>query len=266
MDNTSFLPEDYVAQKAEHRTNIICLSLFAVVMASVFAVFLLTNKQASAVKVRQAAINQRYEEAALQIQELTTLEEQKDEMLERAEIASALVERVPRSILLAELINRMPDRLGLISLDLTSDKITKVPNAKPTAGRTGRPSQPKRAMTKEEANEMVGKIEVPRHLVTVTMVGVAPSDMAVAHYMAELNSYDLIDDVELKYSEESELEGRMLREFCIDMKLDIEADVRHVEPLKMPRDLRNPMSDQLQFGTGEQQAPAVVPVPNTEEH
>ena len=40
MSTTSFLPEDYLDQKAERRTNMISLALFAIVMVSVFAAFL----------------------------------------------------------------------------------------------------------------------------------------------------------------------------------------------------------------------------------
>ena len=36
MSTASLLPEDYLAEKAERRTNLICLSLFAIVMAAVW--------------------------------------------------------------------------------------------------------------------------------------------------------------------------------------------------------------------------------------
>ena len=45
MSNQTFLPEDYLAQKAERRTNLICLALFAVVMMAVVGAFLVTNRQ-----------------------------------------------------------------------------------------------------------------------------------------------------------------------------------------------------------------------------
>ena len=40
MSNQTFLPEDYIAHKAERRTNIICVILFVVVMVAVFGVVL----------------------------------------------------------------------------------------------------------------------------------------------------------------------------------------------------------------------------------
>lgn len=244
MSTASLLPEDYLAEKAERRTNLICLSLFAVVMAAVFGAFLFTNKQWTRVKSDQEFINARYQQAGMQIQKLSELEQQKKSMLHKAELAAALVERVPRSILLAEFINRMPDQLGLLEFTLTSERIKVTgPTRVQSTGRLG--SQ--RAPTKQEAEEAIKKAEAPRYHSAIVMVGVAPTDRQVAQYMSELNTYDLLHDVTLEYSEETEIEGRLMREFKIRMALDPDADVRHVEPLIVPRDLKNPMSDDVQL-------------------
>ena len=246
MSTASLLPEDYLAEKAERRTNLICLSLFAVVMAAVFGAFLFTNKQWTRVKSDQEFINARYQQAGMQIQKLSELEQQKKEMLQKAELAAALVERVPRSILLAEFINRMPDQLGLLEFTLTSEKIkATAPTRVQTTARLG--GGAKRAQTKQEAEEAIKKVEPPRYRASIVMVGVAPTDRQVAQYMSELNKYDLLFDVTLEYSEETEIEGRMMREFKIKMSLDPDADVRHIEPLIVPRDLKNPMSDDVQL-------------------
>jgi Tfp pilus assembly protein PilN len=244
--NQTFLPEDYVAQRAERRTNVICVVLFLVVMAVVFGAFLVTNRQWSKIKERQESINIHYQQAALRIEKLNELEQQKEQMLEKAELAAALVERVPRSILLAELINRMPPRLGLLELDLKSERI-KAPS-KPPTGTKSLKGGPERGLTKEEAGAVVTKVEAPRYLVNVTMLGVAPTDLEVSRYMGELNSYALVRDVTLEYSEEKDIENRTVREFKIRMKLDPDADVRNVEPRVAPRDIPDPMMDDIQFG------------------
>lgn len=243
MATNSFLPEDYLAKRAEKRTNMICLALFAVVMAAVFGAFLVTNQQWTQVKSAQAMINTNYQDAGKQIQELSELEKQRDDMLNKAELAAALVERVPRSILLAELINRMPPQLGVLEFDLRSDR--RQPQQQ-TVQRTGnqRISGANRAQTREQANETVNKVEAPQYNVTVAMVGVAPTDLEVSRYMAELNAYPLLRDVTLVYSEEKEIEGRRMRQFRISMSLANDADVRKVEPLAVSR-MRNPMVDDL---------------------
>lgn len=247
MNTSSFLPEDYLAQKAERRTNLISLSLFVVVMVAVLGAFLVTNRQWKQIKKQQSQINLAYQQAGEQIQAVNELEQQKDEMLRKAEIVSALVERVPRSILMAELINRMPNRLGLIKFDLKSEKIRQVRSAKPLP-QTGRHAGPSRGQTLREASEQVRKIEAPRYTVTVTMVGVAPTDLEVSRYLAELNNYPLLDNVSLDYSSEKEFEGEIMREFKIVMTLSSDADVRQVKPLIMPRGFRNPMRDDSVIG------------------
>ncbi|MHC4990416.1 MAG: PilN domain-containing protein [Planctomycetota bacterium] len=238
MSNNTFLPEDYLAKKAERRTNVICLILFLVVMLGVLGAFLFTNRRLVKIKDRQQAINVQYHQAALQIEELNELESQKQEMLDKAELAAALVEKVPRSILLAELINRMPPRLGLIDLQLTSERIKDKP--KTPEKKTG--DLPRRGRTKAEAAVEAKKIKVPRYHVTVALKGVAPTDLEVSQYKGELSRYQLLKDVTLDYTEEKDIEGRRMREFRITMTLDNEADIRSVDPLFVPR-VRNPMVD-----------------------
>jgi Tfp pilus assembly protein PilN len=247
MSNASFLPEDYLSQKAEQRTNVISLMLFGVVMVAVIGAFFVTNRQARMVKTAQEEINGRYQQAGMQIQELTQLETQKEEMLHKAELAAALVERVPRSILLAELINRMPERLALLEFEMKSEKIKPpaAPQEKDDKGRLVSKAKDK-GKTKQEAGETVQKVEAPRHKVTIAMVGVAPTDLEVSRYMTELNNYALLREVTLEYSEQKDIQGRMMRQFRINLSLNPDADVRRVDPLNVPR-VKNPMGDEVQF-------------------
>ena len=84
------------------------------------------------------------------------------------------------------------------------------------------------------------------------MVGVAPTDLEVSRYLAELNKYSLLDSVTLEYSSEKDFEGEIMREFKIRMVLSSDADVRMVKPLNMPRNLRNPMRDDSVIGANGQ--------------
>src|SRR6185436_1057254 len=122
QQGSSFLPQDYVARKAEMRANLICLGLFGVVMFCVVAAFFVTNRQWLQVRRNQQAITTQYTQEAIKIEQLKQLEKQKNEMMEKAEITTALIEHVPRSILLAELITRMPDDITLLELTLVSKR------------------------------------------------------------------------------------------------------------------------------------------------
>ncbi|MCC6907351.1 MAG: PilN domain-containing protein [Phycisphaerales bacterium] len=257
MPHASFLPEDYLAQRAERRTSILSLTLFIVVMTAVVGAFLVTNRQWSRVKVEQQEINIHYTEAAKRIGELEELERQKQQLVERAEVAAALVERVPRSILLAELINRMPDAVSLQEFDLKSEK-EKVKRPAPSATKVKSITGDKNARkpTKaEEADER--KIEVPSYMVVIEMEGIAPSNQHVAEYLTKLGQCSLLRDVELRYSKESKVEEQSVRVFRIRAILDPKADAKQFEPLKLRRTMRDPTENTLEF---EQFDPSLIEV------
>lgn len=241
----SFLPEDYLAQKAEMRTNVASLVLFAVVMLCVFLAFMVTNRKWTQVKDQQMSINERYLDAAEQIETLTRLQSQQEELTHKAELAAALVDRVPRSILLAEIVNRMPERLSLLAFELESEKI-KTPargTDAPSDEKTGRLA-PKRGKTKGQAAQASAepiRLRPPDYRVDVIRVGLAPSDLEVSRFLAALNSYPLFEQVNLEYSEERDLENQLMREFRIATRLVAGADVRDVEPLIKIR--RDPMAN-----------------------
>ncbi len=243
MHNASFLPEDYLAQKAERRTNLICLTLFVVVMVAVFGAFLVTNRQWSQIRASKEYIDAQYRDAAVRIEELTELESQREQMLHKAELAAALVERVPRSVLLAELINRMPDRMSLLEFDLKSTLIKKIRET--DRPRRSKRRGPRRARTRKDASIESKKIEAPRYKVELTLVGTAPTDLEVSRYMSELNAYKLLRAVTLKYSEEKEFDDRTMRKFQINLQLEPGADVRMLDAPTEP--IKDPMSDELKF-------------------
>ncbi len=224
----------------------ISLSLFGIVMISVFAAFLVTNRQWSHVRKARASINTQYEDAAAQIKRLTELERQRDQMLTKARLAAALVERVPRSILLAELINRMPSRMGLLSLSLRSDRLKPVRPRQ--QGGVSRLRGPTRAKTRAQLAAQQGgakekQIDVPRYRVKLKIVGVAPTDIEVSRYIAALNAHPLLTQVTLQYSEERKLEGSRMRQFEISMELNNAVDVRDVAPMIKRQAVTDPRTD-----------------------
>ncbi len=250
MAHASFLPEDYLAQRAERRSSILSLTLFIVVMTAVVGAFLVTNRQWSRVKIEQQEINAHYTDAAKRISELEELERQKQQLVERAEVAAALVERVPRSILLAELINRMPDAVSLQEFDLDSER-EKIKRPPPSASKVKSIASdggkaPVRQPTKaSEADER--KVEVPVYQVAIEMEGVAPSNQHVAAYLTNLGQCGLLKDVELRFSRETTVDDQPVRAFRIRAIIDPHADAKQFEPLKLRRMMRDPTDHTLEF-------------------
>lgn len=243
----SFLPDDYIQRRTENRTNLIAISLFAIVTLGVIGAFLVTSRQWHDVKRHQEAINVRYAQAAKDIEQLKQLEERKDALLQKAELTTALIERVPRSILLAELINRMPQDATLLEMEVKSvrQQAPTAPAAADTKGKKGKDAA-KTSRTKggkdakggeaaTEEKEAKPVIAPPRFATTLILVGVTTTHNSVAQYVAELQRCQLLTDVDLKFSEKAVIQDQELNRFRIEAKLRNEADARRITPLVAQR-------------------------------
>jgi Tfp pilus assembly protein PilN len=232
----SFLPEDYLQRRKERRTNFIALTLFCIVMFFVVAAFFVTNRKWTEVKARQAEINARYTEEGRKIEQLKVLEAQKQEMLEKAEITAALIERVPRSILLAEIINRMPEQLTLTDFRLSGKRIKEAPppapkEARPKARSLVTPSGPG---AKDEPPPPPKPVP-PKFDFTVELIGLAAADDKVADYHAALKDCPLLENVDLVYTGTTKIDEVERRKFRFEAKIRPTADARHIEPLHIER-------------------------------
>lgn len=234
----SFLPTDYVERRIEQRTNLICLTLFGVVIAGVIGAKVVSLRHANEVKQQRAEINAEFADAAARIEKLNTLQRSKDQMLRKAQVTGRLLEPMPRTFLLADLINRMPPTLSLFELELES-KVDK--SVLPVINRSKAAMKNKGKSKTDKAAEPE---PVPQYIVTLKLVGVAPTDVQVAQYMSALSRSELLSDVNLRFSEESKIEDSTMRKFHIDMTLNTDADVRQIQPLLADRELRmNPLDE-----------------------
>lgn len=237
----SFLPEDYIEKKAENRNLAIAVFLFVVVTLGVVGAFFVTNRQWTTVKQRQQEINQEYATETKKIEQLKVLEAQKQEMLEKAEVTTALIEKVPRSILLAEMINRMPQNLTLTELNLKSKRIVEVkapakgPAAKGNQTRSLASARPGGKAGKEVEKVEPPKPQAPRFEFKLEILGLAGADEEVADYHRALSDCPLLDKVEILYSGDVKIEDVRMRKFRIEASLRANADARHIEPLQVPR-------------------------------
>lgn len=259
--DSSFLPEDYIARKNEVRINTLGLLLFVIVTVGVLFAFFITARQWNDVKRYQQVINVQYTQAAKDIEQLKVLEGQKTELLGKAELTTALIERVPRSILLAELINRMPQRMTMLTLEVKSTRLDKQARRKSRVGSAPAVVEPKapagtsmsrRARgspaAKPAEEESKPEFLAPRFETKVILIGVAPTHQDVARYVAALHQCALLSDIELIFSENTVLLEREMSKFRIEMMLRQDADARDFQPLEAPRtieftspgDLRTP--------------------------
>src|SRR5687768_9311799 len=122
----SFLPDDYLERKAQRRANAICGILFVCVMGGLGSTFTLTERATKAVDAEYAAVDAQYLAEATRIQQVKEMRNKHKRMAHQAEMTSSLLERVPRSNILAELTNSLPAGVSLLDFQLESKPAAKV--------------------------------------------------------------------------------------------------------------------------------------------
>ncbi|HZN69997.1 MAG TPA: PilN domain-containing protein [Tepidisphaeraceae bacterium] len=250
----SFLPDDYLERKARHRANILCGVLAVIVLGIIVSAFWYQEKITRAVERRYNEVETKYAEAAKRIEKVNQMRSQQQQVVRRAELAASLVEKVPRSNILAEYANSLPAGLSLLSLQMESRERFV-------------PPPPMSAFEKKKL-ELEGKSSptpAPKvYDVYLKIEGVASTDIQVAQLMEKLKHSPLFKEVNLLFTEEYQLRDKnnaerdkhdVLRKFQIEMMLNPQAEVVNaVNPTsgttatELGEDGPNPSADVREFG------------------
>lgn len=233
--NASFLPEDYVEKRAQRRTNFFNITLFLIVMGGIVGAFIVNDRQHGDVRALQASVNQQFADAAKRLEQLDELQGRKTEMLRKAEVSSVLVERVPRSLLLSELINNMPSTLSLVEFKLETKVVQNSRRAVTALDKA-------KAASRFAKTNGAGQPDIKPTEITINLTGVAPTDMEVSQFMSALSKNPLVQDLNLAYSLETKIQDQLMRRFRIDLVIEQDLDLTAVQPRKVERELKqNPM-------------------------
>jgi hypothetical protein len=221
----SFLPEDYLEKKRQQRTNFICAALFVIIMSGVGVAFTVTERSLRAVEKDHQETAKKHAEAANLIEQERQLREKQLKMNNQANLTASLLEKVPRSVLLAELTNAKP--AGVSFLDLTLD--SKLHAGAAAAAAKTQFEIKKAAMEAATGGGAKHTADIPQakvYDVTIKVTGIADNDSQVAQFMAALNKSKLIRDVNLLISDEFVVQEAKMRKFQVEMTLDPNAEVQ----------------------------------------
>jgi len=211
----SFLPDDYLERKAQRRTNAICAILFLVVMVAIGTAFTFTERAGQEVEKEHAAVQKRYTEAAKRIQLKQQLEDKQATMEKQAELSASLLERVPRSYMLAKITNSLPPGVSLFEMAMESKLRSNTPNSS-TAGKTTLQKVDKKAPAIQQAKT---------YDVNLKITGIAETDVQVAQFITRLNQSKLFRDVNLLISDQIKDSDPPMRKFTVEAALDPAAEV-----------------------------------------
>lgn len=218
----SFLPDDYLERKAQRRTNAICAVLFLTVMVGIGSAFAFTERTTKDLEQQHSRVEQQWADAAKRIEQVKTMQEKQKRMARQAELSASLLEKVPRSNVLAEWNNLRPKGVSLLDFTLESrPRKTVAPAAQPKNA-----YEAKKAAAEAKKGQDPKKDQAPEptiYDVYMKLTGIAQTDVLVAQYMTKLSRSPLFRDVNLVMTDEFKFEDQKLRKFQIEMMLNGEA-------------------------------------------
>jgi Tfp pilus assembly protein PilN len=208
MLNINFVPDDYIQKRESMRANLFYLVLMVLVMAGLGGAFGVLKFRQKSIIAQAAVINTKMEQAKKEIAQLEDMQVKRKEMMKAALMTAELIEPVPRTVLLAELTNSLPAGVSLRNIKFSEKQRTVQVQAKSTYDQA-------------KADAKTAQIPPEKLMETIIEIeGLAPSDIQVAGYIAQLNNSILLDDVALVLSKEnSNKEESTYREFKLTASL-----------------------------------------------
>lgn len=221
----SFLPEDYLELKTQRRTNAICASLFALVAMFVAGAFYVTERMVRKVETEYTDVLHTYTDAARPIEQFHVMQDKQRQMESQAALSASLLEKVPRSYLLAEITNALPEHVSLIDFGLEAK--LRQNNAGPVKAPVTMYEQKLAEIEKEKALAAHPVAKPREYDVYLKVTGMADNDQHVAAFMKALSASKLLTDVNLVVSDEYQPSptDEKIRKFQIELQLSPDAKV-----------------------------------------
>ena len=224
MVKIDFVPNDYIQQRRSSRANFMYLILFVAFMVVIGVTFSIIKIRQRAVESALVAVNAKMAEAQEQITQLEELQIKGKTMMRTMAMTAELLEPVPKSVILACLTNNLPGGVSLLELKLT------VKEAKPSASKSASASQ-------YQAASAAGGTAVSKEKILETHIeikGIAPSDIEVANYIAQLGDSILLTNVALVESKEHKIDKTKFREFKLTavLKNDVRLTKEDIESIR----------------------------------
>lgn len=229
MLNINFVPDDYVQKRESVRANVMYLILFLIVMIGLGGTFMVLKVRQKAIATQVSVVAEKMEKAQKDIAQLEDLQAKRKQMMKAALMTAELIEPAPRTVILAELTNSLPGGVSLRNVKLVEKE--SAANSKAAA----------KPASYDQANAAKsGAAAAPEKSSSTTSIeinGLAPSDIQVAGYIAQLNNSMLFDNVELVLSKETIRDDIAFREFKLTaiIKKDIHLSKKDIELIRAKR-------------------------------
>lgn len=207
MARIDFLPNDYAQHRDSSRANLFYLVLLLTVMAGIGITFSVIKIRQRAVAKELSGITVRMSQAREQMELIEQLQARGKSMMKTASITMNLPDLVPKTIILACLTNNLPEGVSLLDLKITDKEVV----ADATEEKSQTQYQAASAAILNSAKEEGRPARfVDTH---IDIIGIAPSDIEVAKYIAAIGNSFLLNSVGLVESKEHKVGKIKFRRF-----------------------------------------------------
>jgi len=191
-----FLPDEYVAKKAQRRTNTLCAAVFLIGTLTIASAFAISDHSLREIQTEHASVMHEFNFAAARAAQLARLQQAQREMASQAEMTASLVEKVPRSYVVAEITNAIPPGVSLLELTME---------------------------TKPRTVQAAGDGATLAADATIRLVGCGQTDVQMSQFVNKLSRSQVLKDVQIAEKAEMPAVSDSLgtgRRFTIEMSLD----------------------------------------------
>lgn len=207
MSKVDFLPNEYVQQRDTSRVNLLYLILLCAVMAGIGVTFSFIKLRQRSVQKELASITVSMSKARDQMELVEQLQAKGKGLMKTASITTGLPDVVPRTIILACLTNSLPDGVSLLNLKISDKAVVAAVVEEKSKTQYQAASA---ALAKSSEND-AASVRLVNTFIDIT--GIAPSDIEVAKYIANIGNSFLLDSVGLVESKEHVIDEVKFRQF-----------------------------------------------------
>lgn len=235
MSTINFVPNDYIQQRQSNRANSLYLILLVAVLSGIGVTFSVLKMRQRSVQAELNLLSNQLGQAKEQIAKLEELKRKSHTRMKVMMMTATLIEPMPRSILLASLTNNLPVGVSLTALDMKEKDRPRTASVSPAQSKAAGKKSGYQKPSESPVAETAGHPQDPD--VNLEIRGLAPSDIEVASYIANLSGSILLDQVQLVQSEECEVEGIKFREFRLTARIrpDLKLTRKDIEAIRNKR-------------------------------
>lgn len=224
MAKINFVPNDYIQQRQSSRANLMYLTLLAALLGGIGVTFSIIKMRQNAVRTELDGVNAKMVQAKEQIAQLEELKSKGKMMMKSMVMTAELLEPVPRSVVLACLTNNMPSGVSLLEVQMKEKESKEtIPSSAAPAKSSSTAKKGSKSTQYQSAAAKNKKADAPEIKTildsNMEIEGIAPSDIEVAAFIANLSSSIILDNVELVQSKEQDVEGVKFRQFRLRTSL-----------------------------------------------